>query len=233
MAGRILYVRLGSGDEITVADLRFDVQKIAGVLSDLDAAVAQRPRDAVRWRLSVLQSKSPPLLGLTAEPVGSEGPSVPRDARRSGHVTTKSEIDLLSGVRVLDSGERPQAAVSDAAIDKIRCLAVQSRRIGDIKVYSDVGRSEISETTLSGINEVIGSATRSKCSILGKLDTIAVHRGNEIRVLDVNSGRSVRCRYPDSIEDDVKDNLRKRVLVGRDVGLQCSWAGCLRYRSRP
>lgn len=211
MAGRILYFRVGSGDEITLEDLRFALQKIAGVLSDLDAAAARNPRGAVRWRVSVLQKKSPPLLGVTAEPVARRDPRTREMVRQD--TSRQVEAALLDGVRVLDGGERP-SGISDAAIDKIRHLAVRSRRIGDIHVYSEAGRSEISETTLSGINKVLGSATRSKGSILGTLDTIAVHYGNEIRVWDENSHRAVRCRYPDSIEDDVKDNLRKRVLVG-------------------
>ena len=211
MVERTLYFRLGSRDEITLEDLRFALQKIAGVLSDLDAAAAKNPRGAVRWRVAVLQKKSPPLLGVTAEPVARRDPQTREMVRRD----TSREVEdaLLSGVRLLDLGERPKG-ISDAAIDKIRRLAVRSRRIGDIEVYSDVGRSEISETIVSGIDKVIGSATRSKGSVLGTLDTIAVHHGNEIRVWDENSGRAVRCRYPDSLEDDVKDNLRKRVLVG-------------------
>ena len=88
--------------------------------------------------------------------------------------------------------------------------------MGDFVVYSDAGTASISETTLDGIHKVIGSATRSEGSILGSLDTIAVHSGNEIRVWDENSHRAVRCRYPVTLEDKVKGLLRKRVLV---VGL--------------
>ena len=34
MPGRTLYFRLGSGDEITLGDLQFAIQKISGVLQD-------------------------------------------------------------------------------------------------------------------------------------------------------------------------------------------------------
>ena len=224
MAGRILHFRLGSGDDIDLEDLRFALQKIAGVLSDLDAAAAKHPRGAVRWRVSVLQKESPPLLGVTAEPVPRKDPQTRETVRRD--TSRQVEDALLSGVRLLDGGERPKG-ISDAVIDKIRHLAVRSRRIGDIEVYSDAGRSEISEATLFGIDKVIGSAARSKGSILGKLDTIAVHYGNEIRVWDENSDRAVRCRYPDSLEDDVKDNLPKACSCRRDGGVQCAWTGRL------
>ena len=216
MAKRTLYFRLGSADEITLVDLQFALQKISGVLSDLDAAAAKDARGAVRWRVSVLQKKSPPLLGVTAEPIPRKDPQTQELVRRD--TSRQVEATLLSGVRSLDGGELPRG-ISYAAILKIRCLAVRSRRIGDIEVSSDAGRFEISETTLSGINKVIGSATKSKGSILGKLDTIAVHYGNEIRVWDENSDRAVRCSYPDSLEGSVKDNLRKHVLIGGMVAL--------------
>ena len=211
MASRTLYFRLGSGNEITLRDLRFAIQKISGVLEDLDAAAANDPRGAVRWRVSVLEKKSPPLLGVTAEPVPRRDPQTREMVRRD--TSPVVEKTLLGSVHSLAIGERPKG-LSDAAIEKIKGLAVRSRRIGNIEVYSDAGKSEISETTLDGINKIIGSATKSKGSILGTLDTIAVHYGNEIRVWDENSDRAVRCRYPDNLEDNVKENLRKRVLVG-------------------
>ena len=211
MPGRTLYFRLGSSDEITLSDLQFAIQKISGVLQDLDAAAAKYSKGALRWRVSVLEKKSPPLLGVTAVPVARRDPQTHEIVKRD--TSPAVETALLRGVRSLDNGERP-TGISDAVIKKIRGLATRSRRMGDIEVYSDAGRSEISVTTLAGINKVIGSVTRSKGSILGTLDTIAVHYGNEIRVWDENSDRAVRCRYPDDLEEQVIASLRKRVLVG-------------------
>ncbi len=210
MVGRTLFFRLGNRDEITLNDLKNAFNRIAGLLADLDAAVANDPRGAVRWRVAVLQKQSPPLLGVQAEPIARKDPQTKQLVRRdtSGRV----EAALFSGVRSLDAGERPQA-VPDAAIEKIERLAVQAKRLGDIHVYSENEQADISEITLVGIRKAIGSATRSKGSILGKLDTIAVHFANEIRVWDENFNRAVRCRYPSELEDRVKELLRQRVLV--------------------
>ena len=211
MADRSLYFRLGSANEIMLPDLKYAIQKISGVLEDLDAAAANHPRGALKWRVSLLQKNSPPLLGVTGVPVPRRDPRTREMVKRD--TSQLVETALLGSVRSLSSGERP-TGLSDAVIDKIRSLAVRSRHIGEIQVYSNAGESEISETTLAGINKVIGSTSRSKGSILGTLDTIAVHVGNEIRVWDENSDYAVRCRYPDAMEEDVKTNLRKRVLVG-------------------
>lgn len=210
MAGRTLYFRLGSHDTITLSDLRLSLQRITGVLSDLDAAVSGNPLGAVLWRVTVLEKNSPPLLGVIAEPVVRRDRQTRQKTKRD--TSPQVEAALIGGVHALDSCERPQQ-VPDAAIDKIRGLAIQSRRMGDIQVFTDESKATISETTLSGIIKVIGSATRSKGSILGRLDTIAVHHDNEFRVWDENSNRAVRCRFDPSMEDEVKRLLRQRVLV--------------------
>ena len=54
---------------------------------------------------------------------------------------------------------------------------------------------------------------KSVGSVLGRLETITVHRDTEIHVWDENTNRPVRCRYPIDLEDTVKALLRERVLV--------------------
>lgn len=212
MAGKPLYFRLGENDRISLSDLRLSINRITGILADLDAAASENPAGAVKWQVTALGKQSPPVIGVTAIPVARRDRLTRQITRRD--TSPLVEATLIAGVRSLDAGERPQQrSVPDAAIDKIQGLAVQSRRMGDIRVYSDVADAAISETTLTGIRKVIGSATRSKGSIVGTLDTIAVHFGNEIRVWDENSSRAVRCRYPDSLEEDVKGLLRQRVMV--------------------
>lgn len=210
MAGRTLFFRIGDQDHPTLADLQYSIARISGLLADLDAAAANDPRGAVRWRVHTLETHSPPVMALTAEPI----PRRDRFSRELVRQDTSPRIEatLLHGVPALAAGHRPEQ-IPDAAIEKIQKLAVRSKKMGDFVVYSDVGRAAISEATLDGIHKVIGRATRSKGSILGNLDTIAVHSGNEIRVWDENSNRAVRCRFPDALEDTIKKVLRKRVLV--------------------
>ena len=210
MATRTLYFRLGDRHSITLTDLKMALQRITGVLADLDAAVSGNPNGAVRWRVTVLEKQSPPVLGVVAEPIARRDKLTRQTTKRD--TSPQVEAALIGGVHTLNNCERPQE-VPDAAIDKIQGLAVQSRRMGDIQVYTDDSRAAISETTLSGIRKVIGSATRSKGSILGRLDTIAVHHDNEFRVWDENSSRAVRCRFDLDMEDEVKRLLRQRVLV--------------------
>ncbi len=214
MAGDTLYFRVGEQHHPLLADLQYAFQRIAGLLADLDAAAADDPRGAVRWRVDVLENQSPPVLGLKAEPVARRDRSTGRIGRRDTSAQVRDA--LLQGVPKLAAGERPPH-IPDAAIEKIQKLAARSRRIGAMMVYTDVDSVSISPATLAGIHTVIGSATRSAGSILGKLDTIAVHSDNEIRVWDENSNRAVRCRYPDVLEPKVKELLRKRVLVEGDV----------------
>ena len=211
MVNHTLYFKLGDG-EITLSDLSSTIQHISGVLQDLDVAAANDLRGALRWRVSVLEKKSPPLLGVTAEPIARLDPQTRKMVRRDTSLAV--EKLLLESVRALDSGENPQGMPTDT-IRKIYKLAAGSKRIGNIEVYSDADASvEISETTLAGINKVLGSTSQSKGSILGKLEAITVHDVNEIRVWDENTNIAVRCQYPDGFEENIKNLLRKRVLVG-------------------
>ena len=214
MDDRILYFQIGEKDRLTIKELRGAILRIAGLLADLDAAVSHDPRGTLRWEVAVLRKDSPALLGLDPVPIARREPGTKQLVRRD--TAPQVERILMSGLRALASGERPEN-VPDAAIEKVERLAAQSKKIGDIKVYTNVSHAEIGEATLEGIKKVAGKNTRSKGSILGQLDTIAVHYGNEIRVWDENTNRAVRCSYPDDIEDQVKSLLRERVLVVGEV----------------
>jgi hypothetical protein len=71
----------------------------------------------------------------------------------------------------------------------------------------------IDEATLDSIKKLTGTKHKSEGSITGRLDTIAVHHDNEIRVWDEETNKPVRCRFDASLEEDVKAALRHRVLV--------------------
>ena len=95
----------------------------------------------------------------------------------------------------------------------MRKLAVQSKRLGRIDVYTNGRRVLINERTLDAINKLTAEKHQSVGSVLGRLETIAVHRDTEIRVWDENTNKPVSCRYPRDLEDSVKSLLRERVLV--------------------
>ena len=204
---RVIYFQLGAEDRITFGSLVQTMSDVKGLLWDFDAAISRDPRGTLEWEVAVLEKKSPVLLGV-----------IPRVAKRP-HVPVASGFPERIEQTVMDSTARLSLnaertpVVSDSAMERYKKLAQRSKRIGEITVYTDQQRAPINETTLSHINQLTGTKSKSTGSILGKLDTISVHRANEIRVWDDNTNRPVTCRYPDALEETIKSLLRERVLV--------------------
>jgi hypothetical protein len=204
---RVLYFRLGNKDEISLKDLAAALKHIIGVLEDLDAALSRDPRGTVRWKVAVLQKSSPALLGVVGEPIRRRRQQVLSDN------SARVESELITGIVELSGANRRPDTLSDAALNRVRRLAAQSKRLGAIQVYTDGKQAPIDESTLEGIQKITGSRSKSVGSVLGRLDTIAVHRNTEIRVWDENGNRPIRCWYPIALEETVKSLLRERVLV--------------------
>jgi hypothetical protein len=206
---QILYFRLGESDQITFGSLVSLLSNIRHLLQDFDAALSKDPRGSVLWQVEVLEKSSPIILGLSGEVVRRRNAPVSSPWNLTGRI---GQEVLRSTAQISNSAQRP-SIVSDSAISHYRNLAVSSKKIGDISVYDDNTNVVINETTLQNIDKLTGPKTKSVGSILGKLEAISVHKSNEIRVWDENTGRPVRCKYPRALEEMITASLRARVLV--------------------
>lgn len=206
---RILYFRLGENDEISFGSLLSLLSNVRHLLQDFDAALSRDPRGSVRWQVEVLKKASPILLGLKGEIIRRRNPQfvAPWDM-----TTRVGQAVLSSTAKISNEAERP-TIVSDSAISHFRHLAVTSKKVGEIAMYDDERSVVINETTLANIQKLTGPRTQSVGSVLGSLETISVHKSNEIRIWDDNTGRPVRCRYPRALEETVLASLRARVIV--------------------
>jgi hypothetical protein len=207
---RVIYFRLGNQDEITFGSLLRMMGEIRGLLADFDAAVSRDPRGVLRWKVAVLQKDSPPLLGLVGETI------VRHDGPPPIPPNIIEDAFLESTARLSNEAQRT-TVVSDSAMERYRKLATASRKLGEISVYTDDRQVGITEATLDKINLITATKSRSAGSILGRLETISVHKANEIRVWDENTNRPVRCRYHRSLEEQVKALLRERVIVSGEI----------------
>ena len=118
-------------------------------------------------------------------------------------------------------GERV-AVYSDAVIFKIKRLARlqgirQKARISEIQVSSDHNVATLEPQVIEAIRAFTEVKYESIGSIVGNLDSITIHRGNEFRVWDETIGRPVTCRFPSKMLQEVKEKLGNRVLVHGEV----------------
>jgi hypothetical protein len=108
--------------------------------------------------------------------------------------------------------------MSYAALKNLEALASKAKVIGSLSVFvnsdGDKQESDITEKTLSNVQELTGVKYSGYGNITGKLEAISVHRASEFRVWDNQTGKPVRCKYdPATQEELIKSLLRSIVIV--------------------
>lgn len=205
MEQRTIYLQIGTGDRITLKGFSSAIRNFLGILEDMDAAISSAG-ESVRWEVVFLQKNSPPVVGVKGVPTSKSNKAAPTRVRR----------EVFSGVRALEKATR-KPNISDSALSRMSRLAEQSKYTGPMELYTDLEKKgqvvEIGPELIENIEQHLGRASESNGSIVGQLDTIAVHRSNEIRVWEENYNRAVRCEYKPALEEKIKSLLRRRVIV--------------------
>ncbi len=216
--GRVILFKLGEKDRISLPALDRAIRNVRQLLASFDAMLSNDPRGSLRWEVEILQKSSPPSLGVRPEVVRRRDvppppPGYPEDF----------EKQFVRGLSAFSTPTLTGPIIqSHVVLRHIERLAVQSAAIGSIQVSIDGQSVAINETTLKNVRELTAKKYEGVGSVLGRLEAISVHSGNEIRVWDENTSRPVVCIYLESLEEDVKANLRKRVLVHGVVSYNAS-----------
>ncbi len=203
-----IFFRIGTGDKISLSAFIDALSKFLGILRDLDSALSHDRRGSVDWEVAVLQKNSPPLVGVTPLIRRLSVPDM-SDAIESQFIENTMSLTLR--------GERNKF-MPDSALLKLKGIAKRTKRTGPMSVYvNGDGRAKretvINPVTLKNVRELTDPKFSAYGSIVGDLDSISVHRGDEFRVWDKVSGKAVRCFFERTQEDVVKNSLRKTVTV--------------------
>jgi hypothetical protein len=203
-----IFFRIGNSDTITLSAFISGLRNFLGILEDVDSAVSQNSSGSMKWELTVLEKNSPPIVGVTPNPRRL----TPDD------VSFAIQSQVLENIHSLTSNGERTNFMPDAALLKLKNIARSTKRLGPSLAYvygnGHRGREEsITEATFKNVSELTDPKYSAYGSVVGKLESISVHRGNEFRVWDKNTGRPVRCLFSPERESDVKDHLRSLVLV--------------------
>jgi hypothetical protein len=203
-----IFFRVGTEDRISLGAFIDALRNFLMALKDMDATISANPMGSVRWDVTTLQKSSPPLVGVT--------PSQ-RKASVLDH-SYKVESQFIENLRLLSTRAERNDFLSDSALDRIEKLAKRTSTIGPMAAWLPSNglpkmEGEISSTTLQNVTELTGVKFSGFGSITGKLESISVHNGDEFRVWDKKTGKPIRCKYKPAIEQQIKDALRKSVVV--------------------
>ena len=209
MPGSINLRLEGQGEVLNPTTFINAVQYFWGMLRDLDMAVAKGQRGSIKWEIDSLSKSSPAVIAF-----------------RGNSLTDTDSLALIEqscmgGLKQLSEGAR-LSYYSDSAIRNALRLARlhnPNKRNGLklIQVFTDSSQVDLGPHTVGGIQSLTNVTYESIGSIVGSLDAISVHRGNEFRVWEELEARPVTCKFPTNLLDQAKQSLGSRVLVYGEV----------------
>lgn len=205
---KTIFFRVGTNDHITLPHFIGGLKNFLGILQDVDAALSDDPRGSVKWEVSSLQKHSRAVIGVTAFPKRVNVPDL-RDAIQAQVLLNTHSLTAI--------GERNEF-MPDAALSKMKQIARRVKAIGPSAIFVNANGDErkeevITEQTYKHVSDLTDPRFSAYGSLVGKLDSISVHNGNEFRVWDRQTGKPVRCIFQTAIEPQVKDYLRQIVMV--------------------
>jgi hypothetical protein len=205
-----IFLRIGTESRIELGSFVNSVSDFLSILKDVDATVSERQSGSVKWVVDTLEKKDVPVISVIPEPRK-------RLFDKSSIVETQviENADLLSR-----KGERNKF-LSDSALQRIGRMATRTPKTGPMAIWvPSNGRpkqeTEITKATLRNVEELTGEKYSGFGSIIGSLESISVHKGNEFRVWDRHTSKPVRCIFKPELEARIKDYFRSEVTV---VGL--------------
>lgn len=206
-----IYLRIGEKDRVPLRMFIDSLTYFLKMLRDFDATVSENIKGSVVWEVVSLKQSSPPIVGV-------------RPAPKHGMFDNSDAVEkqlLLSTTELTVKGERTRL-MSDAALINLERLAQKTKRLGEHSIFlngdgTPKQQATITEKTLEHAQEFTSPKYKNYGSIVGKLEAISVHSGNEFRVWDEKTGKPVRCKFDTSQEDSVKSLLRQRVIVTGEI----------------
>jgi hypothetical protein len=213
MAPRTIFLRIGERDRISLSNFIQSLKNFLGLLRDFDATISKDKKGSVIWEVVELKKNSPPIVGVS--------PTTRRGMMDYSHAV-EAQI-LESTAEITARGERT-AVMSDAALQRLERLSSNTRSIGSHSIFmmngaskDPIGETLITEKTFENVRQYTQPKFSSQGSIVGKLDSITVHRANEFRVWDEVTGKPVRCKFEMEQDRLVRDLLRQRVIVSGEI----------------
>jgi hypothetical protein len=204
---KTIYLRVGNTDRVGLSDLINSLSGFLKLLRDFDSTVSGEVNGTQRWEVTSLAKNSPAVVGVT-----------PFTKAHMDDYSEAIETSLLESSTALTLKKERTRMMSDSALQGIGQLARLSKRLGPSAIFIPANgqpqrESLITETTMQVFQELTGVKFEAFGTISGALEAITVHGKSEFRVWDEATGKVVRCKYQDDMEQKILKLLRKNVSV--------------------
>lgn len=203
-----IYLRVGTADRIPLRTFIDSLNNFLTVLRDLDATVSHDQRGNTIWEVVSLEKKSPAVVGVA--------PRLKAPNRQDNSELVEQQF-LVNAKSLSEQGDRNKY-FSDSALTSLEKLAQRTPKIGAMSIFiNGAGKvkdqAEITENTLKNVQQLTSVRYSAYGSLMGNLDAITVHKGNEFRVWDEVTNKPVRCKFQETDLERVKELLKSRVRV--------------------
>jgi hypothetical protein len=203
MEDTVVLTLAGYGDVIPARAFVQALTSFLGLLQDLDASVSGNKQGSVEWEISLLSKNSPARIGY-------RGHAHHGDHDRAREVG----LECVRGIQLLADRPERSERYSDAALGRTLKLArFRQKTFSEIDVNSDNEQARVTLEVYENIDALTRSAREEEASLVGSLDSITVHKGNEFRVWDERNEKPVRCFFSDALLEKAKAYLGQRVMV--------------------
>jgi len=181
-----IFLRIGTEDRVPLKDFIDSLNNFLSVLRDLDATISHDQRGNTVWDVVSLKNTAP-VVGVA--------PRLKAASRQDTSQIVEEQL-LVNAKSLSSNGDRNQY-FSDSALESLEKLAKRTPKLGPMAIYIDgVGEikdeADITEGTLKNLRQLTGVRYSAYGSLIGSLDAITVHKGNEFRVWDETTKKPVR-----------------------------------------
>jgi hypothetical protein len=204
MPERITITVAAGGDD---AEARAFSAVFQDILDLLDSLADERYQNSSKiiWRIVSLQKNSPPSITLESK------------TRR------KLAAVLISGLTAIQTNGRRPFGMNSMKIARRIGERCESRQVDAIVLKS--GRAEFKPTPELASNAdklITANFYDMPSSVDGKLEIVNVHAGPKFSIFDDITRREIRCRFPESMLEQVRKNLGKKITASGIVRFNSS-----------
>lgn len=139
----------------------------------------------------------------------------PESTNGSDVVVEQTVLTLRNGIDAISKRSKPPKEFSENAQRKLYELgniaSIKQEGIDHIKLKINRATRELSPSSVSYVDDLLGTAFKAYGTIDGQLEALDLHGKLTFYIYDDLSGNKVKCTFGEDVYNDVIASIRKRV----------------------